>query len=58
LETVLKQAQKVVTAELNLGQLKRLLQGEFAIPIDCISKVQGQPFQIQELVSAFQKHLS
>ena len=58
LEQVLKQAQKVVTAELNLGQLKRLLQGEFAMPIDCISKVQGQPFQIQELVSAFQKHLS
>lgn len=49
LKSVLQKAKHVVTAELNLGQLKRYLQGEYAIELDCISKIQGQPFQIEEL---------
>ena len=56
LKSVLQKAKRVVTAELNLGQLKRYLQGEYAIKLDCISKIQGQPFQIEELQAQIAKY--
>ena len=56
LETILQQASTVMTAELNLGQLQRILRGEFLIDVKVFSKVQGQPFKVSELRSAFQQH--
>ena len=53
LESILREARQVVTAELNLGQLKRYLQGEYAIEMNCIGKIQGQPFHIEELRAHF-----
>jgi 2-oxoglutarate ferredoxin oxidoreductase subunit alpha len=57
LKQVLQTASKVVTAELNLGQLQRYLQGEFAIEMGSITKIQGQPYQIEELREHFAQHL-
>lgn len=54
---ILRNAQKVVTAELNLGQLKTYLRGQYALDIDCISKIQGQPFQIDDLISQMNQYL-
>ena len=54
---ILRGAKKVVTAELNLGQLKTYLRGQYALDIDCISKIQGQPFHIDDLVNQMNQYL-
>lgn len=49
LEEVLNRFQRVFVPELNLGQLKFLLQGKYLKPIIGMSKVQGKPFKSIEL---------
>jgi 2-oxoglutarate/2-oxoacid ferredoxin oxidoreductase subunit alpha len=36
-------------AELNAGQLWRMLRAEFLVPAELLSKVQGQPFKVSEV---------
>jgi 2-oxoglutarate ferredoxin oxidoreductase subunit alpha len=43
---------RVLVAELNGGQLWRLIRGEFAIPAERLAKVEGQPFKVGELRGA------
>ncbi len=49
LEGILNRFQRVLVPELNLGQLKFLLQGKYLKSIIGMSKVQGKPFKSTEL---------
>jgi len=49
LEDILNRFQRVLLPELNMGQLKLLLQGKYLKPIIGLSKVQGKPFKSTEL---------
>jgi 2-oxoglutarate ferredoxin oxidoreductase subunit alpha len=40
---------RILVPELNLGQLVRVLRGQYLVPAESFSKVQGVPFKIQEL---------
>jgi 2-oxoglutarate ferredoxin oxidoreductase subunit alpha len=57
LADVLHSYDKVLVAELNSGQLWRLLRAEFAIPAEKLAKVEGQPFKVGEVRAAIEKHL-
>jgi 2-oxoglutarate ferredoxin oxidoreductase subunit alpha len=46
---VLNRFQRVLLPELNLGQLKLLIQGKYLKPIIGMNKVQGKPFKSTEL---------
>ena len=46
---VLSRFEKVLVAELNAGQLVLLLRAEFLIDAQRLTKLEGQPFRIQEI---------
>lgn len=46
---ILKRFETVLVPEMNLGQLKLLLRGEYGLPVIGLSKVQGRPFKISEI---------
>ena len=46
---ILKRFETVLVPELNLGQLKLLLRGEYGLPVVGLNKVQGRPFKISEI---------
>ena len=46
---VLKRFKQVLVAELNAGQLWRLLRSEYLVPAESLSKVVGQPFKVGEI---------
>ncbi len=54
---VLQSFERVLVPELNMGQLTRLLRAEYLIPAEAMTKVQGQPFKIEELRAAIDKAL-
>jgi len=39
----------VLLPELNAGQLAMLLRAKFLIDVHSLSKIQGQPFKVQEI---------
>ena len=49
LEEILKNYDKVLIPELNLGQLKALIQSKYLIECVGLNKVQGRPFAIVEI---------
>ena len=49
LADVLAGFRQVLVAELNMGQLWRLLRAEFLTPAELLSKVEGQPFKVGEI---------
>lgn len=49
---ILKAFEQVLVAELNCGQLSMLLRDRFLVDAKRLNKVQGQPFQVREIVSA------
>ena len=49
LEEVLKNYDKVLIPELNLGQLKTLIQSKYLVECVGLNKVQGRPFAIVEI---------
>jgi 2-oxoglutarate/2-oxoacid ferredoxin oxidoreductase subunit alpha len=49
LEEVLRRFDRLLVAELNGGQLCRLLRAEFLVPAESLSKVAGQPFRVEEI---------
>jgi len=57
-ETLLKSFKKVIVPELNLGQLKTILNAKYGIKAKGYNKVQGLPFKISELVEVFNKELT
>ncbi|MEW5875038.1 MAG: 2-oxoglutarate ferredoxin oxidoreductase subunit alpha, partial [Candidatus Zixiibacteriota bacterium] len=46
---ILKNFETVLVPELNLGQLRLLMRGEYGLPIVGLNKVQGRPFTIGEI---------
>ena len=56
-EQLLKNFKKVIVAELNLGQMRQILNGKFNVGAKGYNKVQGLPFKISELVEAFKQEL-
>src|SRR5437868_13390544 len=46
---VLKRYRKVLVPELNAGQLRLLLRGEFLVDAIGLNKVQGRPFLVSEI---------
>ena len=51
LGNVLGRYRQVLVPELNLGQLALLIQGKYPVRVIPLNKVQGQPFQIREIVA-------
>ncbi|TDJ08870.1 MAG: 2-oxoacid:acceptor oxidoreductase subunit alpha [Deltaproteobacteria bacterium] len=56
-EKILKGFKKVLICELNLGQMKDILNAKFNLGASGYNKVQGLPFKISELYEAFEKEL-
>jgi 2-oxoglutarate ferredoxin oxidoreductase subunit alpha len=57
LEEVLSRFEKILVPELNLGQLARVLRAEFLVPAESMNKVQGQPFQVSEILERIRAQL-
>ncbi len=57
LEAVLKSFDKVLVPEMNLGQLALLLRGKFLVDAQPLSKVQGKPFRIAEILEGVRARL-
>ena len=49
LEVILKNFDRILVPEMNLGQLSSLLRAEFLVDTIPFSKVQGRPFLISEI---------
>ncbi len=41
--------ERVLVAELNMGQLAHLLRAAYLVPAESLTKIQGQPFKIAEI---------
>ena len=55
---ILGRFDKVLVAELNQGQLWRVLRAEYLVPAELLSKVEGQPFKIAEIRARIEQMLS
>jgi 2-oxoglutarate/2-oxoacid ferredoxin oxidoreductase subunit alpha len=51
LEEQLRRFKKVLVAEMNLGQLVKLVRAEYLIDAQACNKIQGRPFKVSELTS-------
>lgn len=58
LESILSRFETVLIPEMNLGQLKSILQGRFPGTYVGLNKVQGQPFKIREIVAKIKETLN
>jgi 2-oxoglutarate/2-oxoacid ferredoxin oxidoreductase subunit alpha len=54
---VLRRFEKVLVAELNSGQLWRMLRAEFVVPAEKLAKVEGQPFKVGEIRAEIERLL-
>ncbi len=54
---VLKGFKKIIVPELNMGQMKNLLNMRFECGATGYNKVQGVPFKVSELVTVFKNTL-
>jgi 2-oxoglutarate ferredoxin oxidoreductase subunit alpha len=54
---VLKRYKKVLVPELNAGQLRLLLRGEFLVDAVGLNKIQGRPFLVSEIESKIEEVL-
>jgi 2-oxoglutarate ferredoxin oxidoreductase subunit alpha len=54
---VLKRFERVLVPEMNLGQLVKIIRAQYLVPAESFSKVQGQPFKIDEIESRIRQIL-
>lgn len=54
---ILKRFKQLLIPELNLGQLRLLIQGKYCVPTVGLNKVQGKPFLIAEIEDAINRLL-
>ncbi len=54
---ILKRYDRVLIPELNRGQLRLLIRGEFLIPAVGLNKIQGKPFTIREITAKIRELL-
>lgn len=57
LESLLKSYDRVVVAEMNVGQLNTLLRSQYLLETRLLSKVTGQPFKIAEILDCIHEEL-
>ena len=57
LEPLLRRFKQVLVPELNMGQLRIVLRAKYLIDVKGLNKIQGQPFKVQEVVSAVHRLL-
>ena len=55
---VLKRYKKVLVPELNAGQLRLLLRGEFLVDAIGLNKIQGRPFLMSEIEEKIEELLA
>jgi 2-oxoglutarate ferredoxin oxidoreductase subunit alpha len=55
---ILRNYEKVLVPELNRGQLRLLVRGEFLVDAIGLNKVQGKPFSVHEIVSKIHELVS
>ena len=55
---LLRRYPKIMVPEMNMGQLCRVVRGEFLVPARSVTKVQGMPFTAAELVIAIENALA
>ncbi len=48
---VLRRYQAVLVPEMNLGQLVKLVRAEYLVPAESLTKIQGRPFKVAEIVT-------
>ena len=53
-----KRFKQVIVCELNAGQLRTLIRGRYQIDPKAITKVQGQPFTINDIINGIKKVLA
>lgn len=54
---VMKKYKKIIIPELNMGQLALLIRAKFLVDAESLTKVQGKPFAVQEIVKAAKNYL-
>jgi 2-oxoglutarate ferredoxin oxidoreductase subunit alpha len=54
---VLRRFERVMVAEINTGQLSRILRAEYLVDAQSLTKVQGQPFKVSEVRSGIDRLL-
>ncbi len=57
LKEIVRRFETVVVAELNMGQLLKIIRAEYLVDAKGINKVQGQPFKVGELTDTIRKFL-
>ncbi len=57
LDEVLRRYDHILLPEMNLGQLSLVLRAKTLLPIQPFSKVQGKPFQVEEIVARVEQML-
>jgi 2-oxoglutarate ferredoxin oxidoreductase subunit alpha len=57
LAELLRRYEKVLIPELNLGQLRLLIRGNFLVDAEGLNKVQGKPFTVAEVVAKIESML-
>ncbi|HBF12489.1 MAG TPA: 2-oxoglutarate ferredoxin oxidoreductase subunit alpha [Deltaproteobacteria bacterium] len=55
---VLSRFKKIIVAELNTGQLAQVLRGQFTVDIKSLTKIQGRPFNVKEVVDGIRTILN
>jgi 2-oxoglutarate ferredoxin oxidoreductase subunit alpha len=53
----LRSFKKVMVAEMNMGQLIKMVRADYLIPAIGINKIQGRPFKVAELVTRITRAL-
>ncbi len=53
---LLRRFKKVVVAEMNLGQLIKVLRAEYLVDAEGLNKVQGKPFKVSEICEKIAQH--
>ncbi len=46
---ILKQYEKILCPEINMGQLAKILRSEFLADVESFNKIQGLPFKSSEI---------
>ncbi len=57
LQAILQRFDRILVPELNMGQLVRLLRAEFLAPAEGFPKLQGRPFQVEEIEARINRML-
>ena len=52
---ILGRYEKVLVPELNRGQLRLLIRGEFLVDAVGLNKIQGKPFAVREVVDKIER---